>query len=225
MIMLKRVKAVLFDLNGTLAYVDNPISHIELSDLLLGKGYEVSPQQLSAAWFFVSIIDYPRYGYRSWRSFLLRVFKRLRVGVDKETLDCIVKLLESRPYRLYPDAASAVAKVRRSGFKTALVTTIARFQFEEAISPIKKFLDLIMTGYEAGCDKSNPRMYRRTLKILGVKAEEAVMVGDDVFLDVVLPKRLGMRAILLDRHDRGLSCDQADAVVSTLGQALRCIMP
>jgi len=50
------VEAVLFDLHGTLAYVDNPVSDIEISEYLSSRGYEVSPQQLKAAWFFVSII-------------------------------------------------------------------------------------------------------------------------------------------------------------------------
>ena len=37
------VEAVLFDLHGTLAYVDNPVSDIEISEYLFSRGYEVSP--------------------------------------------------------------------------------------------------------------------------------------------------------------------------------------
>jgi len=48
------VEVVLFDLHGTLAYVDNPVSDIEISDYLFSRGYEVSPQQLRAAWFFLN---------------------------------------------------------------------------------------------------------------------------------------------------------------------------
>jgi putative hydrolase of the HAD superfamily len=215
-----KTRAVLFDLHGTLAYVENPVSDVEISDYLFSRGYEVSPQQLRAAWFFVSMIDYPRYGYRSWRSYFTRIFWRLKVKVDRETLDTLVGLLESRPYQLYADAADAAIKAKENGFKTAIVTTIAYFQFEKAIRPIERYLDFVMTGYQVKCDKSNPKMYRRTLKILGVKPEEAVMIGDSVFIDVVLPKKIGMKAILLNRTNEDIKCEHADAVVNDLNQAV-----
>jgi len=37
-----------------------------------------------------------------------------------------------------------------------------------------------MAGYEAGCDKAKPRMYRKVLEILKVKPEKAVWIGDYV---------------------------------------------
>lgn len=218
------VEAVLFDLHGTLAYVENPVSDVEISDYLFSRGYEVSPQQLRAAWLFVSMIDYPKYGYRSWYSYFSRILLRLKVKVDRETLASIVRLLRSRPYQLYPDAADAVVRAKRSGFKTAIVTTIAYFQFKKAVGPIRSCLDFIMTGYEAGCDKSNPKMYKRLLEVLGVESDEAVMIGDSVFIDIILPKRLGMSAILLNRSERCVKCEQADAVVNDLYQALDFIV-
>ncbi|MCK4475017.1 hypothetical protein KAU30_04160 [Candidatus Bathyarchaeota archaeon] len=80
------IKAVLFDLHGTLAYVENPISGEEISNYLFSRGYEVSPQQLKAAWAFVAFIDCPKHGYKSWRSYFSRIFWRVKIRVDKETL-------------------------------------------------------------------------------------------------------------------------------------------
>ena len=184
---LVRIRAVLFDLHGTLAYVKEDVSDAEISAYLFKRGYEVSPQQLRAAWAFVSFIDYPKYGYRNWYSFFSRILWRLKVKVDEATITGVAKLLESKPYQLYPDSAEAVMTARNSGFKTAIVTTIAHFKFEKAIQPIRKYLDFVMTGYEAGCDKSNPKMYRKVLEILAVKPEEAIMIGDDMQLDILLP--------------------------------------
>ena len=217
------IRAVLFDLHGTLAYVENQVNDFEISDYLFSRGYEVSPQQLRAAWFYVSMIDYPKYGYKSWHSYFSRILWRLRVKVDKETLDWIVKLLSSRPYRLYPDAAEAVIKAKENGLKTAIVTTIAYFQFKEAIQPIKNYIDFVMTGYEAKCDKSNPKMYRKILEILRVKPEEAVMIGDNLPIDIILPKKLGIKTILLNRSKKKIECKQADAIVEDLKQAIEAI--
>jgi putative hydrolase of the HAD superfamily len=82
-----------------------------------------------------------------------------------------------------------------------------------------------MTGYEAGCDKSNPRMYKKVLEILGVKPQEAVMIGDDMQLDVFLPKRLGINVILLDR-ERKIPSDGrlVDASVYDLNEAMETII-
>jgi len=83
---LVKIKAVLFDMHGTLAHVENPVSGEEISKYLFSRGYEVSPQQLNAAWAFVSFIDYPKHGYKTQRSFFSRILWRLKTRVDKETL-------------------------------------------------------------------------------------------------------------------------------------------
>lgn len=221
-----KIKAVLFDLHWTLAYVkkDEEVTAEEISDYLFSRGYEVSPQQLRAAWSFVAFVDYPKHGYKSWRSYFSRILSRLKVKVDKETLEIIINRLQSRPYRLQWDATEAIIKAKKNGFKTAIVTTIAYFQFKKAIKPIKKYFDFIMTGYEAGCDKTNPKMYRKVLEILNVKPEEAVMIGDYVKVDILLPKRLSINAILLDREKKNVECPQADAVVSNLNEAMETVI-
>jgi putative hydrolase of the HAD superfamily len=219
-----KIKAVLFDLYGTLAYVENPVTETDISEYLFSRGYEVSPQQLKAAWLFVSFIDYPKYGYKNWRSYFSKIFWRLKVKVNEEALNTIVGLLESKPYQLYPDAAEAVIEAKESGFKTAIVTTIAYFQFKKAVQPIRNYFDFIMTGYEAGCDKTNPKMYRKVLEILNVRPEEAVMIGDDVTIDIILPKKLGINAILLNREGKNIECPQADAVINNLNKAVETII-
>ena len=213
------IKAVLFDLHGTLAYVENPVTDTEISEYLSNGGYEVSPQQLKAAWAFVSFIEYPKHGYRNWRSLFSRILWRLKVKVDKDTLDAITKILESKPYQRYPDAAEAIVKAKKNRFKTAIVTTIAHFKFKKAVKPVRKYFDFIMTGYEAGCDKSNPKMYKKVLKILGVKPCEAVMIGDSIQLDILLPKRLGINTILLDRERKIVESPHADATINDLREA------
>lgn len=80
-----------------------------------------------------------------------------------------------------------------------------------------------MTGYEARCDKSNPKMYQKILEILNVKPHEAVMIGDSVQLDILLPKRLGTNTMLLDREREILESPHADATINDLGEAIEVI--
>jgi len=220
---LKKVSAILFDLNGTLVYKGNTKEFEEVSDYLFYRGFEVSPQQFGAASSFVSLIDYPKYGYRTLRTYLARVFQRLRLKVDDETLNHVIQLEMQNQYILYPDALEAVKRANKLGFKTAVVTTIAHFRFDVAIRPIRNYLDLIMTGYEVGVDKSHPKMYLKVLEILHCKASEAIMIGDEMSLDFLLPKRLGINAVLLDREG-GKEELPADTVVSDLNEAVDFVL-
>jgi hypothetical protein len=94
---LVRTKAVFFDLHGTLVYKKSSSEAEVVSELLSKNHYEVSPQQFEAAMQFVSMMDYPRYGYKDWRSCLKRIFWRLKVKVDPGTLHQVVQFLEGNP--------------------------------------------------------------------------------------------------------------------------------
>jgi len=218
------VKAVLFDLHGTLAYMKRSVSDWAVSDFLVRNGYEVYPQTFNTAWRVVAFIDYPRYGYRNYRQFLQRALWRLKVKVDNATLVGLVRLYEQGMWELYPEASKALANAKEHQFKTAVVTTIARFKFENALLPIMKYIDVVMDGYKAGCEKTNPKMYKKTLETLKVAPSEAVMIGDDLEIDVMLPKKLGIHAILLDREGKIQYNASADAVVKNLNEAIEIIV-
>ena len=217
------IKAVLFDLYGTIAHSRNPVTDQEASDYLVSRGYEVYPQTFMAAWRFVAFIDYPRYGYKNYHSFLKRVLWRIKVRVDKETLDGLAKLYERSQFELYPDALEVVKKAKEHRLKTAIVTTIALFKFQKALEPLLPYLDTIVTGYEARCEKSNPKMFRRTLEILNVKPSEAVMIGDDVSIDIMISKKLGIHTVLLDREHKMGGDKSSDAVAENLLEAVKII--
>jgi len=217
------IKAVLFDLYGTIAHARNTVTDQEASDYLVSRGYEVYPQTFMAAWRFVAFIDYPKHGYKNYHPFLKRVLWRIRVRVDKETLDGLAKLYERSQFKLYPDALEAVKKAKENGLRTAIVTTIARFKFEKALQSILPYLDAVVTGYEARCEKSNPKMFKRTLEILNVEPSEAVMIGDDVPIDILISKKLGMHTILLDRENKMGDSQPSDAVAVNLLEAVEIV--
>ena len=92
------IKAVFFDLIGTLAYAEKSISFEDISDYLFERGYEASPQQFKASWLFVTFIDYPKHCYGSWEIFIDRVLSRLGIKVDEKTFRELVKTLEEQTY-------------------------------------------------------------------------------------------------------------------------------
>lgn len=81
------------------------------------------------------------------------------------------------------------------GLKTVIATTTPKFWFQNDIASIVDAIDFICTGYEAGYEKSNPRIYQKIMETLNVEPWEVVVIGDNIELDVRNPKNLGMKAI------------------------------
>jgi FMN phosphatase YigB (HAD superfamily) len=219
------LKAILFDLHGTLAYLGNPLNSEEVSDFLLGLGYEVYPQSWDAASHYAGMVDYPKHGYSNRRAFLKQILRRLDVEVDNDTLEKLVQLYDRRNrYSLFSDATTALKEAKQLGLKTAIVTTIPDFVFNSAITPIRDCFDVVMTGRRARCEKSNPSMHKQTLNELKVIPEQAVMIGDELLVDIKIPKRLGMHTILLDRlNEFKKKPHEADRRAKTLIEAMTIV--
>jgi FMN phosphatase YigB (HAD superfamily) len=219
------LKAILFDLHNTLVHLEKPLSSEEVSETLVRKGYEIYPQSWDAACHFVGMVDYPKHGFNNRQAFLKQVFNRLDTEIDNDTLRELAELHDRRnKYSLFCDSVLTVREAKQQGLKTAIVTTIPDFVFVSAIEPIKVYLDIIMTGYRAGCEKSNPLMHKKTMEELDVSPGQTVMIGDELLVDIKIPKRLGMHTILLDRLNRiRQRPNEADEKAGTLTEAMTMI--
>jgi len=221
-----QLKAALFDLYGTLCYVKIPFTDEATSEFLVKRGYQVYPQSWKAAWQYVSFLDYPKSGYGDWESYLTQVFKRARIRPDGKTLKELAGRYEGSKWVLYSDAKTATSRAKQAGLKSAIITTIARFKYMRILKPLLKNFDLIVDGYTFRCEKSNPAIYSKTLERLGLKPGEALMIGDDVALDILLPRSIGIDAILLDRTGRlrAEDCKEAVAVAKNLNEAMDMVI-
>ncbi len=82
-----------------------------------------------------------------------------------------------------------------------------------------EMFDSIVVSGELGFRKPNPLLFRKALSKLDVPPESAVMVGDTFLADVVGPKNLGMRAILIDADgSQSEKHCEADFVVRGIGE-------
>jgi putative hydrolase of the HAD superfamily len=66
---------------------------------------------------------------------------------------------------------------------------------------IASYLDFTVTSAEVGADKPQPPIFLKALELAGVKADEAIHVGDQYQNDVLGAKGVGISPILLDRAD------------------------
>jgi len=190
-----KVSAVFFDLFKTLGDFKGRVSDETICSILQRRGYEVYPQTFRHAFAFVTFIDNPRIGFRSYPEMFKKTFERIGIAVDESTVREVSKVYGDNSFKLYTESIDAVKKIKVLGLKTAIVTTPPRFWFESGIRPILGDIDYICTSTEAGCEKSNPRIFSKPMKALGVEAPEVVVIGDDPTLDIRNPHHLGMKTI------------------------------
>lgn len=214
------IRAVFFDLFRTLGDFKKRISDEAICDILRMRGYEVYPQTFQHAFAFVTFIDNPRTGFRSYPEMFQRTFERIGVEVDEGTVLEVSRIYEENPFELYLESAPAVKQIKGLGLKTAIVTTPPLFWFEKGVTPILGDIDYICTSTEAGCEKSNPRIFSKPLDALGFSASEVVVVGDDPTLDILNPHNLGMKTIQITQGELD---PNADAKAANLTEASEII--
>ena len=66
---------------------------------------------------------------------------------------------------------------------------------------LEPYLDFTVTSAQVGSDKPHPPIFLAALERAGVKAQEAVHVGDQYGMDILGARGVGITAILLDRQN------------------------
>lgn len=99
--------------------------------------------------------------------------------------------------RIYPGIEEVLKKLKELGFKLAVVTDAEN---GKAVSRLRKFnlehyFDAIVSADMSGKRKPEPDSILLALKKLGVRVEEAVLVGDSIRRDITAGKRIGMKTI------------------------------
>jgi putative hydrolase of the HAD superfamily len=83
------------------------------------------------------------------------------------------------------------------------------------------FFDAVTISGEINRRKPSPEIFRKALKILDVQASKSVFVGDMLELDVIGPKNVGMKSILVKRRPIAKSANvEPDRQISSLTELL-----
>lgn len=104
--------------------------------------------------------------------------------------------------RVFPESLKVLEELGQE-YKICLVTNTYYQSLNNLDKKFKlhKYFDVIVPSYEVGVIKPNPLIFEYALHKLGVKPQEAVMVGDNLRDDVQAAEAIGMRAVLVDRRD------------------------
>ena len=209
------IKAVLFDLGGTLLDFnwEHPaeIYHKVLLSLGISRSFdEVKTAFLNAEKEAEDINLFSSFGKMDpeeyWNQWVALVLKHLGIAENIE----LVRIVQSKwndftNFTLYPEVKDVLMELQQRGLKLGLISN----GYEEDIPLVlervnleKATFDIIVGVDAAECMKPHPDIFKYALRKLDVRPEEAMFVGDELELDYKGAKNVGMYALLIDRPEK-----------------------
>jgi HAD superfamily hydrolase (TIGR01662 family) len=116
-------------------------------------------------------------------------------------------LWEAEALQKLPHLDEVLAELKRRGYKLGIITNTVTSREEHVRIALRridceKYFDVVITSVDMGCNKPEKKIFLTALKRLGVKPEEAIMVGDRIKTDIAGGNRIGMKTILLKWNQR-----------------------
>ncbi len=206
-LMAVKIKAVLFDLGGTLVK-GQPVSEVT-GKILKAQGIERSTEEIeqarTAAEKNVDIGELPILGEAFWHKWNGHVLNNLGIRDNVPFLaERIAKLWwQYSDVELYPDARETLRLLRQGGLKIGLVTNGLESDVREILSKVglTGFFDVEIASDTVGKIKPCKEMFLHAITKLGIQPQEVIFVGDSVEHDYRGAKKCGLKALLIDRDD------------------------
>jgi len=134
-----------------------------------------------------------------------KLLKELKLDVEQKQYNELVETINRITMNIkpFPDVISNLAKLKKK-YKLGLLTNtgVVGFNALKSIINVDDYFEIILKSYETHLIKPDPKIFELILKKLGVKASEALMVGDSLRDDVKAAEKIGIKAVLLDRKGK-----------------------
>ncbi len=208
------IKAVLFDMGGTLIKYDVMHAGEVFQRILLSRGISRSLGETKIA-FLNAEKEAKETGLLSsfgkmkceeyWHQWDALVLKHLRITEYVE----LARIVQSKwfdfvNFTLYPEVEDVLLELRQRGLKLGLISTAYEEEIHfilEEVNLEKASFDIIVGVDTTGKVKPDRGIFRYAISKLGVKPEEAMFVGNHVEDDYRGAESAGLRALLIDRTE------------------------
>lgn len=211
------IKAIFFDAVGTLFYLTKTVGD---HYALVGSevGLTLDAKQLDRAFYMAwkqmprrAAIDGPRPNDDKswWRELVNLVLDQVAPSLSELDRDNFFEVAyehfaEAGVWELYPEVFNVLEKLQPR-YPLAVISNFdGRLRFILRHLGISEFFAHIFVSSEIGADKPDPEIFRRALKLIDLKPNEVVHVGDDSERDWKAAAEAGLRIFRLDRETNSL---------------------
>jgi putative hydrolase of the HAD superfamily len=211
------IKAIFFDAVGTLFHLNGTVGY---HYALVGNelGLKLDAHQLDhaiySAWKkmpFRAAIDGPRQNDDKdwWHELVDLVLDQVALSLSEFDRDNFFEIAyehfaESGVWELYPEVPDVLEQLQPS-FQLAVISNFdGRLRFILQHLGISNFFAHIFVSSEIGADKPDPEIYRRALKLIDLRPNEVLHVGDDPQRDWEAASTAGLSIFKLDRPKNSL---------------------
>lgn len=134
-------------------------------------------------------------------------------------------LLTTKYFSLLPEAEELVRYLAKKYPLTVVTNGFIEVQYEKFDkSGLRDCFSHIVLSEEVGCQKPNPRIYEEALRMNGISAEEAVMIGDSWNSDIQGAINAGIDQIWIRRSKDPLPEGQsATYLVQSLSEVMEIL--
>ena len=218
------VKAVFFDVDFTLIYPGPTFQGEGYQRFCAAHGIAVDPARFRDAVIAASPILHDERELRYDESLFVRYTRTIIevMGGAGGALDACAREIylewaACQHFCLYDDVTPVLEELGSRGYKMGLISNshrcLASFQqhFE-----LHGLITAAISSSDHGFLKPHPSIFEAAMRLVGVEAEEAVMVGDSLAHDVEGARRVGMRGVLVHRADPGVGHLEAPADVPVI---------
>ena len=201
------LRAVVFDVDFTLARPGPDLGPEGYRELGRRHGLELDPARYdeARAAAFAEVKRHPELDHDEeiWVLFTERIIRGMGGVGDtyKAAVEMEGRWAQSAHFELYDDALPVLDRLREHGLLIGLLSNSSR-DLHEFVAHHSLRADAVLTSHAHGKTKPHESIFRAMLVLLGVAADEAVMVGDTVDDDIEGARAVGMQAVLLDREGR-----------------------
>ena len=180
---------------------------------------------------------YPNFGascqmssYKWWSGLVIDTFETVGVKDSKEMAkvakDLYYYYSTGTAWELLPGATEALQGLQKFDVKMGVISNYDHRLYKVLTDmDLRKYFDFVLPSYVVGAEKPDLVIFHRALEDAGVRAEEAVHLGDNIEKDFIGARNAGMMAYLLET--KGVNHDFLDDkyVVRTVGDFVKGITP
>ena len=189
-VMETMLKAIVFDLDGTITKLELPLELMR-SDAKLFYISEGLPSELLEPADGISSSTAKARDY-----FLSNGISMNEWDVLQQELDVLMSNHETtsaKDAQLMPGALESIEEIQSMGVRTSVLTNNSRFAMDIILQqiPLEKHFEIIQTRHESPSPKPYPDGLLHMIERLGIEIDEAVYVGDAI-IDGVAASRASM---------------------------------